>query len=460
MNQGSTPLGELLARSRQQLTRPFSQVQRRLLQLINLAYLALMPIFLISEKMATGVYVPDNRLWLVYGFVWFTNLASALYLFSRRTSANSFDQHSRLEITLRWASVLSVMLMSFVNLIGIGNPSMDSLLTDFALAHSLVLLAGMVLGRLAMGIWTAVVLGVLVYTTFVQLGYHYQFHYLTPGEVRQYEQSLDRQQPWALRRQAELKRTGLNPPAASRYFNTWLIFILVAAGTAYFFAGVARDLSTVIPQVADDMNQAIEATKEVEKQRLIQEQEILSTELRVLRAQVNPHFLYNTLNHFYIRSLEVDPELADSIVKLSDIMRYSMRDDFQSAALTDEINYMEQYISLHQLRYPLHVDFQVTGDPDQQRILPLLLIGLVENAFKHGTMSDPNHPLIIRLHIHDDRIEFFSSNLKNKKQRVNSNQIGLTNMQQRLERAYQHQQFRIDQSDDVFSCHLIIYTQS
>lgn len=459
MNQVTTPLGELLARSRQQLARPFSQVQRRLLQLINVAYLVLMPVFIFSEKIATGAYVPDNRLWPVYGFVWITNLVSAIYLFGRRSDTAHFEKNTRIEITLRWASVLSVMLMSFVNLIGLGNPSTDSLLADFALAHSLIVLAGMVLGRTAMVVWTGIVLAVLIYITFGRLGYHYQFHYLTPAEARRYEQALEHKQPWALTRQATLKINHLNPPSASRYFNTWLIFILVAAGTAYFFAGVAHDLNTVIPQVTNDMNQAIEANKQAEKQRMLQEQETLSTELRILKAQVNPHFLYNTLHYFCIRSAEVDPELAESIVKLSEIMRYSMRDDFQSAELADELAYMRQYISLHELRYTLHIKFNVTGDVSQKRILPLLLIGLVENAFKHGKMTDPNHPFIINLNVYDDRIDYYSSNLKNKKKRVASNHIGLTNMLQRLERAYpQKYRFDVQETDDLFSCHLLIFT--
>ena len=132
--------------------------------------------------------------------------------------------------------------------------------------------------------------------------------------------------------------------------------------------------------MTDDIKDAIEATKVAEERRLLQQQETLTTELKALKAQVNPHFLYNTLNYFYIRSQEVDPELADSIIKLSEIMRYSMREDFNTARLSEEINYMKQFISLHQLRYPMYMDFTVTGDVESKNIIPFLLIGLVENA--------------------------------------------------------------------------------
>ncbi|RYF45410.1 MAG: histidine kinase, partial [Cytophagaceae bacterium] len=356
MNQAETQLKHLLERSRLKLTRPFSNVQRRLIYVINVTYLLLTPIYLISEKMATGLYVPDNRLWFVYGFVGLANLVSGIFAFvtlktnhvtilGKRLDSSKLRSDSRIEQTLRWTSLVSVMCLSVVNTMGIGNPSR---------------------------------------VTFGKLGYTYRFNYLTPVESVRYEKELDQHQAWALKRQAVLRANHLNPPQASRYFNTWIIFIGVATATAYFFAGVALDLFKIIPEVTDDIKDAIEATKVAEERRLLQQQETLSTELKALKAQVNPHFLYNTLNYFYIRSQEVDPELADSIIKLSEIMRYSMREDFTTAPLSEEINYMKQFISLHQLRYPICMNFTVTGDVDSKTILPFILIGLVENAFKHG----------------------------------------------------------------------------
>lgn len=469
MNQEETQLKQLLERSRQQLTRPFSDVQRRLLSVINITYLVLILIFLGGEKLATGSYVPDNRLWFVYGFVWITNLISGVYaylslknskvtVFGELLDFSTLKRNSRIEQALRWSSVLSLMLMSVANLVGIGNPSTDSLLTDFAMAHSLIVLSAMMLGRRAMLSWSVIVVVILIYVTFGQLGYSYRFHYLTPDESVRYEQALELRQAWAINRQAVLSANHLNAPQASRYFNIWVIFIMVATATAYFFAGVALDIFKIIPEVTDDIKDAIEATKLAEERRLLQQQESLSTELKALKAQVNPHFLYNTLNYFYIRSQEVDPELAGSIIKLSEIMRYSMREDFNTAELSEEINYMKQFIGLHQLRYPMYMDFSVTGDVDNKKILPFLLIGLVENAFKHGNMTNPNHPFVIKVNVSADRIEFFTANLKNKKVRFESNHIGLSNMRQRLELSYENYTFDIQETDDTFSCYLIIYS--
>ena len=469
MNQAETQLKHLLERSRLKLTRPFSNVQRRLIYVINITYLLLTPIYLVSEKMATGLYVPDNRLWFVYGFVGVANLVSGVYafvtlkknhvtVFGKRLDYTRLRGDSRIEQGLRWTSLVSVMCLSVVNTLGIGNPSTDSLLADFAFAHSMIVLSAIILGRTAMLTWSVIVIAILIWVTFGKLGYTYRFNYLTPAESVRYERALGQQQAWALDRQTILKANHLNPPQASRYFNTWIIFIGVATATAYFFAGVALDLFKIIPEVTDDIKDAIEATKEAEERRLLQQQETLSTELKALKAQVNPHFLYNTLNNFYIRSLEVDPELAKSIIELADIMRYSMREDFNTARLSEEINYMKQYISLHQTRYPIYMNFTVTGEVETKCILPFLLIGLVENAFKHGNMTHPDYPFLIDVKAMEDRIEFFTTNLKNKKQRVESNNIGLSNTRQRLERAYEHYTFDITETTDTFSCTLLIYS--
>lgn len=468
MNQAETQLKQLLERSRQQLTRPFSNVQRQLLYLINIAYLILTPVFLFSEKVATGSYVPDKRLWFVYGFVWLANLISCIYAYlslkdrhfsilGQQLKFSELRGNTHIEQVLRWTSVLSVMLMSLANMVGIGNPATDSILTDFALAHSLIVLSAMILGRTVMLAWSAIVVLVLFYVTFGQLGYSYQFHYLTPNEAKHFEHALAQKQPWALNRQAVLNASHLHSPQVSRYFNTWIIFIVVAATTAYFFAGVALDLFKIIPEVTDDIKEAIDATKLAEERRLMQQQETLSAELKALKAQINPHFLYNTLNYFYIKAQEGDPELAESILKLSEIMRYSMRENFNTGALSEEINYMKQFIGLHQLRHPLYTQFTVEGDISKKQIMPFLLIGLVENAFKHGNMTNPDFPFKVTLTSHNDRIEYVTSNLKNKKPRFESNNIGLINMCQRLERASQEYTFDIDETEDMFSCTLIIY---
>lgn len=336
---------ELLENSRQQLAKPFAKTQRRLLIFLNVTYLLLVPTFLISEKLATGRFVPHPFLGVIYLAVAATNLISALYnyllLIDKRSvsllgTTIQVTGSLRSDDTIRWASILSLMGMSFFHMIGFGNPSNDSILTDFALGHSLIVLAAILIGRNASFVWFVIVLGILVYVT-LRNGYSYQFNYLTPAESSKYQQALETQQPWALARKAALETNGLNPPKLSRYFNTWLVFILVAFLTAYFFNGITHDMFKIIPTVTEDIKNAIDASSrreieqereknQVEEQRLLFQQEALRAELNFLKSQVNPHFLYNTLNYFYIKAYEHSEELAESIRQLSDIMRYSLKD--------------------------------------------------------------------------------------------------------------------------------------
>jgi hypothetical protein len=439
-------LKELLENARQQLTKPFAQTRRTLLFLLNISYLGLIPIFLISEKLANGHYVPHPILGWVYALVAGANLVSALYNLMRLRSWHTIrlagfvfrvSEAGRVDETIRWVSVVSILIMSFCNMSGLGNPSSDAIITDFALGHSLIVSSAILLNRKASFGWFLIVLGLLIYASFFQKGYSYQYNYLTPTESARYVNALEQNKPWALARQKELRQNSLNPPTVSRYFNTWFIFILSAFLTSYFCMGITLDVFKVIPGVTAEIKEAIDATSraeldrqrersQAEEQRLRQRQETLSAELKALKAQINPHFLYNTLNYFYMKSQDDSPELAEGVLKLADIMRYSMQDDRGRVGLDEEIMYMKQFIDLHQLRnsQKLFIDFSVKGPTNEKEIPPFLLIGLVENAFKHGKMNEPEHPLIIRIEATKSAFTLYSSNKKNRKQRVESNQIG------------------------------------
>jgi two-component system, LytTR family, sensor kinase len=479
MNTDEISLQALLEKSRRQLTQPLTQTRRRLLLSVNLTYLCLVAIFLLSEKIATGNFFPHPILGLVYGFVGLTNLLSAISNYRFSVSRRNFGTYlaginltseERWDAGLRWASVGSILIMSVCHMAGAGNPSSDALLTDFALGHSLIVLSAMLLGRTASLIWTLVVLGLLGYAVFVARGYSYQYNYLTPAESARYEAALAGKERWATARQAELHRNQLQPPTASRYFNIWLVFILVAFLTAYFCLDTTLAVFNVVPTVTNDIKNAIDESKRqemgrerekrlAEEQQLLLKQESLHAELKNLKAQLNPHFLYNTLNYFYIKSSELSDDLAEAILKLSDIMRYSMQDVQAEVSLAEEINYLRQFIGLHQLRNEnkLCIEFSVNGPVSEKRIIPFLFIGLIENSFKHGRMNDPANPLVIRIEASDEAITFYTKNLTNKKQRFESNRIGLSNLQRRLYLTYPDRYvFEVNQTDEEFSCYLSI----
>lgn len=130
------------------------------------------------------------------------------------------------------------------------------------------------------------------------------------------------------------------------------------------------------------------------------EKEKLEAELSYLKAQVNPHFLFNTLNSIYALTLEHSDRASTAIVKLSSMMRYVLLDaGREKVALAQEITYLQDYIQLQQTRFEgsIDVDCTVTGVADDKYIVPLLLIPFVENAFKHGV--SPEEPSVIRIHI-------------------------------------------------------------
>ncbi|RYY20539.1 MAG: hypothetical protein EOP41_08970 [Sphingobacteriaceae bacterium] len=184
--------------------------------------------------------------------------------------------------------------------------------------------------------------------------------------------------------------------------------------------------------------------REAEKKQLLAEQGKIEAEYAFLRAQINPHFLYNTLNFFYAKSLGCAPELSEGILILNDIMRYSLEsneDEQGLVLLRNEIEHVENVIRLHQLRFSgrLKVNFIIHGEINSLRIVPLVLITLVENAFKHGDLSSENHPVSFELSVLQKpgkQIVFSSSNKKKKGPLEAYSGIGLVNIKKRLAAAY------------------------
>ncbi|MBK7108829.1 MAG: histidine kinase [Chitinophagales bacterium] len=172
--------------------------------------------------------------------------------------------------------------------------------------------------------------------------------------------------------------------------------------------------------------------------------ENLITEIAFLKAQVDPHFMFNTLNAVYALALEEEsPKTADSIIKLSTLMRYNLHDsNAEFISIEKEIDYIEKYIALQTLRLNknnhLDVDIKVDADvtPDI-KIAPLLLITFIENAFKYGVSPSKETAITIRIHVAIHLIELEVSNtvIINTDER-NLKGIGLQNVKKRLNLLY------------------------
>ena len=171
------------------------------------------------------------------------------------------------------------------------------------------------------------------------------------------------------------------------------------------------------------------------------EKEKSEANLNFLKAQINPHFLHNTLNFLYAKSIPYSPELSEGILTLSDIMRYALSEGNArngKAPLKDEIEHVRNVIKINQLRYSnsLNVGFEVTGSTDGAVIIPFVLITLVENAFKHGDLKKQDSPIEIRLNIDRSKLYFYCRNKKKTGPTELSTGVGLENIRKRLDLAY------------------------
>ncbi len=167
-----------------------------------------------------------------------------------------------------------------------------------------------------------------------------------------------------------------------------------------------------------------------------------TSELALLRNQLNPHFLFNTLNNIDSLILTNPGKASDAIIKLSDIMRFMLYDtSTDEISLEKEVNYLNSYISLQRIRLkdPGFVLFDVSGDLRGVTIAPMLFIPFVENAFKHGKKNVPAPGIKIRLECLDHSINFEVENHIDSSYNMNKDRmpgIGLANTQRRLELLY------------------------
>jgi LytS/YehU family sensor histidine kinase len=193
------------------------------------------------------------------------------------------------------------------------------------------------------------------------------------------------------------------------------------------------------------------------------ENEKLVAELNYLKAQINPHFLFNTLHNLNYLVYSGSKNATEVIIKLSNIMRYMIYDaNKERVAIRKEIAYMNDYIHLESIRLnqKFHLDFKVNGSPDNVEIAPLVMLTFLENAFKHGVSDqEENRWIKIQLDITDSRIEYKVSNkkLKNAPIRNLKSGFGLENVKKRLALSYPGQHsLNIEDKDDVYTVTLTI----
>ncbi|MBS1507077.1 MAG: histidine kinase [Bacteroidetes bacterium] len=181
---------------------------------------------------------------------------------------------------------------------------------------------------------------------------------------------------------------------------------------------------------------------ELEAKRKQMENDKLASELKFLKAQINPHFLFNTLNNLYYLAYSQSANTTEVIAKLSQMMRYMIYDsNYPKVPLTKEMEYMQNYISLERLRLnnEVPIDFVVEGSAENILVTPLIFITFLENAFKHGVSANtPNSWVKIHFKITDNEFVYTveNSKLKNVQPEKEESGFGLQNLKRRLELSY------------------------
>jgi LytS/YehU family sensor histidine kinase len=198
-----------------------------------------------------------------------------------------------------------------------------------------------------------------------------------------------------------------------------------------------------------------EASKKLEMERI-------RAELSSLKSQVNPHFLFNTLNGIYGQALGRSELTADSIARLSSLMRYVLTEaSNEQVSLDHEIEYIRNYIHLQRIRLTekTEIIFDIQGETHLHSVPPLVLINFIENAFKYGVSTEVSSSVEIRLVAEVNRVFFSVKNMKVRpelQQSANSG-IGLENSKRRLELTYgARHKLDIKEDDENFIVNLTL----
>lgn len=219
-------------------------------------------------------------------------------------------------------------------------------------------------------------------------------------------------------------------------FTTWLLFIAWRLNKRYFRR--IRERTALSKEKAD-------------------------IEFQLLKAQVHPHFLFNTLNNIYSFALDGSPRAEELLVRLSSMMSYMIYDcEADRMPLQRELHLLEDYIGLEKARYGdrLRLQVSIQGDTWRRHIAPLLMIPFVENSFKHGASQVLDQPWVrLQISAAGDKLDFRLSNNRPPETAAHNGKsgIGLSNIRQRLDLLYPDAyQLEIDSAAGIFSIHMVV----
>jgi two-component system LytT family sensor kinase len=187
--------------------------------------------------------------------------------------------------------------------------------------------------------------------------------------------------------------------------------------------------------------------------------EKISAELNYLKAQINPHFFFNTLNSLHALTIDTSAKANALVLRLSDLMHYMLyKTGTGRVLLTEEIKYLENYINIEQIRFADHleVSFQYFGDLSGKMIAPLLLLPFIENAFKHGITGGSGW-VTITLKVSGNELALRVKNSYHQSREVHEPGLGIKNLKRRLELTYPNRhELLLARHEEYFEAYLKI----
>lgn len=235
--------------------------------------------------------------------------------------------------------------------------------------------------------------------------------------------------------------------------------LLVNEVNYYFLPTFFLTASSTLFKIVIDWLRHLREVQELETQTM-------QSELRFLKSQINPHFLFNTLNNLYALTLKKSDLAPEIVLKLSEMMRYMLYEcNERQVSLSKEVNYLQNYLDLEALRQGKNVEilFEVHGEVGDKKIAPLMFIPFLENSFKHGLSHHINKGYVnIRLDVEEDSVHLYIENSKpdslpHQNHSRKSGGIGLVNVRRRLDLLYPGKyDLRIQDAPKNYGVHLTI----
>lgn len=225
-----------------------------------------------------------------------------------------------------------------------------------------------------------------------------------------------------------LRKLNSLPITLDSIFGVTFLYLMLETN---FMVGIAFAIKTLQKWLDEQQEK-----HEIEKRNL-------ETELNMLKSQLHPHFLFNTMNNLYSLSVEKSSKTSEGIAKISELLRSVLYEcNEKEILISKEIELLQNYVDLEKMRYDKNVNFtmDITGSIEKMKIAPMLLFTFAENCFKHCDIKEnKSHYITIKINVVGDKFELYTENSKAAKKANQNNEnegIGLGNVRKRLELIY------------------------